>query len=138
MAVKATPATAAANWSSGFSGAGAKYEAGINAVTVAPGQLAANQKNAYVAGVQNNANIWAQKVAAVDLQTWKNAATTTGSQRLQSGATKGAPKMQDFMAKFLPDLTNVVNGLPSRGDFGANMQRFTAYATALHQKKGSY
>jgi len=135
MAVKASAASA---WSSGFSAAGPKYEAGINAVTVAPGQLAANQKNAYVAGVQNNANIWAQKVAAVDLNTWKNAATTTGSQRLQSGATKGAPKMQAFMQNFLPDLTNIVNGLPARGDFGQNMQRFTAYATALHGKKGSY
>lgn len=138
MAVKATAAAAAAAWQSGFSGAAAKYEAGINAVTTAPGQLAAAQKNAYVAGVQNNANIWASKVAAVDLQTWKNAATTTGSQRLQTGAAKGQPKMQAFMTAFLPDLSNIVNGLPARGDFGANMQRFTQYATALHGKKGSY
>lgn len=138
MAVKATAASAASNWSANFAAAGPAYEAGINAVTVAPGQLAANQKNAYVAGVQNNANIWAQKVAAVDLNTWKQAATTTGSQRLQTGAAKGATKMQAFMQNFLPDLTNIVNGLPARGDFGANMQRFTAYATALHQKKGSY
>lgn len=138
MAVKANAATAAQNWQTGFSGAGAAYEAGIDAVTVSPGQLAANQKNAYVAGVQNNANIWAAKVAAVDLQSWKNAAKTTGSQRLQTGAQKGAPKMQAFMQTFLPDLTNIVNGLPARGDFGANMQRFTQFATQLHANKGKY
>lgn len=138
MAVKATPTSAAANWNQGFGAAGPAYEAGIDAVTVAPGQLAANQVNAYVQGVQQNAKIWASKVAAVDINTWKNAAKTTGSQRLASGAAKGQPKVAAFMQAFLPDLTNIVNGLPSRGSFEQNMGRFTAYATALHQKKGSY
>jgi hypothetical protein len=138
MAVKATAASAAEAWSNGFSAAGTKYAAGINAVTVAPGQLAAAQKNAYVANVQASANIWASKVAAVDLNTWKTAATTTGAARLASGATKGAPKMQAFMTNFLPALSTIVGGLPARGTFDQNMQRFQAYATALHQKKGSF
>lgn len=138
MAVKATAADAAQAWSNGFGAAGTKYAAGINAVTVAPGQLAAAQKNAYVANVQASANIWASKVAAVDLQTWKNAATTTGAARLASGATKGAPKMQAFMTNFLPQLSGIVQSLPARGSFDQNLQRFTQYATALHQKKGSF
>jgi hypothetical protein len=138
MAVKATAAAAAEAWQNGFSGAGTKYAAGVNAVTVAPGQLAANQKAAYLSGVQQNANIWAQKVAAVDLNTWKTAATTTGAQRLASGATKGAPKMQAFMQGFLPVLTNVVNGLPARGSFEQNLARFNAFATALHTQKGNF
>lgn len=138
MSVKATPASAAKAWQDGFAAAGQKYTDGVNAVQVAPGQLAAAQKNAYVANVQANAGIWAAKVGAVSLQDWKTAAATTGAARLATGATKGAPKMQTFMNNFLPDLANVVNSLPARGSFEQNLARFSAFATALHAKKGSY
>lgn len=138
MSVKATAASAAEAWSAGFGNASTKYQAGINSVTVAPGQLAANQKGAYLAGVQANANIWAAKVAAVDLGTWKAAATGVGASRLASGAQKGLPKMQQFMGNFLPQLSSIVGSLPARGTFDQNMQRFQSYATALHSKKGSF
>ena len=138
MAVKATATSASQSWQTGFGGAGQKYTDGINAVTVAPGQLAAAQKGAYVQGVQASQDIWAAKVASVDLGTWKNAATTTGAQRLATGATKGAPKVAAFMGKFLPDLKNVVESLPARGSFEQNMQRSMSFAQALHSKKGSY
>jgi hypothetical protein len=138
MSVKATASTAAANWQTGFSGASTKYVAGVNAVTVAPGQLAAANKSGYLSGVQQNADIWASKVAAVDLGTWKNAAATTGAARLATGATKGLPKMQAFMNNFLPVLSGVVSSLPQRGTFEQNMQRSMAFAQQLHQKKGSF
>ena len=138
MSVKATAASAASNWSTNFAAAGPKYEAGINAVTVAPGQLAAAQKNAYVQNVQASANTWAVKVAAVDLNSWKQAATTTGAQRLATGATKGAQKYQAFANNFLPQLSTIVGSLPARGSFEQNMARFTNYATQLHQKKGTF
>jgi hypothetical protein len=138
MAVKATAAAATQSWMSGFSAAGTKYTAGVNAVTVAPGQLAANQKAAYLANVQASANIWAAKTAAVDLNTWKSATTGVGASRLGSGATKGEPKVAAFMQSFLPVLTNIVNGLPSRGTFDQNLARFTSYAQALHAAKGTF
>lgn len=138
FAVKATPASAAEAWQTGFGNSATKYAAGINQVQVAPGQLAASQKAAYVQGVQNNANIWASKVAAVDLATWKASATGVGAQRLASGATKGLPKMQAFMANFLPQLSGVVGSLPPRGSFEQNLARFNSYATALHAKKGQF
>lgn len=136
--VKATPQSAAEAWQTGFGGAATKYEAGINAVTVAPGALAAQQQAAYVAGVQNNAKIWAAKVGAVDLATWKAAATGVGSSRLSSGATKGLPKVQSFMQGFLPALTSIVGSLPNRGTFEQNMARSMSYAQALHARKGSF
>lgn len=138
MAVKATAAEAAQAWAQNFAAAGTKYTAGINSVTVAPGQLAAAQKNLYLQNVQASANTWASKVAAVDLQTWKNAAGTVGAQRLATGATKGTPKMNAFMQNFLPQLTSIVSGLGPRGTFDQNLARFQAYATALHQKKGQF
>lgn len=138
MSVKATAAQAADSWKTGFSGAGTKYTAGVNAVTVAPGQLAAAQKSAYVQGVNENQNIWAAKVGAVSLQDWKNAAATTGAQRLASGAEKGASKFAAFMQNFLPQLSSIVDGLSPRGSFEQNMQRSMSYATALHAKKGQF
>jgi hypothetical protein len=138
VSVKATAAQAAANWGTGFAGASTKYTQGIAAVTVAPGQLAAAQKNAYLANVQASANIWAAKVAAVDLASWKNSASTTGAQRLGSGATKGQPKYQAFANSFIPQLSSVVNSLPARGTFDQNLSRFTAYAQALHALKGNF
>jgi hypothetical protein len=138
VSVKATAAEAAASWGTGFAASGTKYTQGINAVTVAPGQLAASQQAAYLANVQANVAIWASKVAAVSLQSWKTSATTTGSARLGSGATKGQPKYQAFATVFIPQLANIVSGLPARGTFDQNLARFTNYAQQLHALKGSF
>ena len=138
FAVKASAASAAQAWSDGFGAASTKYSAGIDSVTVAPGQLAAAQKNLYVQNVQAAANTWASKVAAVDLNTWKNQAKTVGAQRLATGATKGMPKVQAFMNNFLPVLAGVVGSLGPRGTFEQNIARFTSYAQALHAKKGTF
>lgn len=138
MGVKKTAAQAAANWGTGFAGATQAYTDGINAVQVSPGQLASQQKNAYVAGVQASANDWAAKMAAMDLGAWKAASTGVGAQRLQTGAAKGQQKIQTFFQQFIGDLTQVVGSLPSRGTYEQNMARSRAFADALHAKKGSY
>jgi hypothetical protein len=138
MSVKATASQASDRWQQNFGAAGTRYTEGINAVTVAPGQLAAANKAAYLANVQASANVWASKVSAVQLGEWKAAATGVGAQRLATGATKGAPKVSAFMSKFLPELSSVVGGLQPRGTFDQNLARFTAYAQALHAKKGQF
>ena len=138
MAVKTSAADAAANWETGFAGAATKYAAGIDAVTISPGQLAAQQVNAYVQGVQNSQRIWQAKMAAMDINAWKAAAKGVGAQRLATGATKGKAKMAAFMQQFIPDLANAVNSLPARGTYEQNMARSRAFADALHAKKGSY
>jgi hypothetical protein len=138
MGVKATPQAAAEAWSTGFGGSTAKYTAGINSVTIAPGQLAAAQKALYVQNVTAQADNWAGKVASVSLPDWKAAATGVGAQRLVTGATKGLPKMQSFMQSFLPQLSSIVDGLGPRGSFEQNMQRSMSYASALHTKKGQF
>ena len=59
-------ATAAAQkWASAMAGASASYTAGVQAVTVAPGQKAAAAQANYLAGVQNKVGEWATNVAAV-------------------------------------------------------------------------
>lgn len=138
MAVKKTAAQAAANWGTGFAAAGPAYTDGINAVTVSPGVAASQQVNAYVAGVQASAKTWQAKMAALDVNAWKAAATGVGAQRLATGATKGQAKINTFFQQFMGDLTQAVQSLPSRGTYEQNMARSRAFADALHAKKGTY
>jgi hypothetical protein len=138
MAVTANATDAANNWVTGMSGATAKYTAGVNAVRVAPGQLAAAASGRWAANVAAAQPKFATNVAKVSLSAWQNAAATKGAPRLASGAQAAQPKMQTFMTNFIPALTSVVNSLPAGGTFEANLNRFTSYANALHAQKGNF
>lgn len=138
MGVKVDPTTAAANWATGMGAAGPKYTAGVNAVKVAPGVLAANAAPLWAANVTAAQPKFAKNVAAVSLSEWQNAATTKGAGRLASGATAAQPKMQQFMAKFIPQLASTVNSLPARGTYEQNINRLTTYLNSVHQMKGSF
>jgi hypothetical protein len=101
MAVKTVNAAqAAANWASAMQSATTqqKYAQGIAAVTVSPMQAAATpQAEAkYLAGVQNSISSGrrAAGLSKGSLQSWQQAATTKGAQRLSTGATASLPKMQ--------------------------------------------
>lgn len=138
MAVKANPTDAAQAWVNGMQSAGPKYIAGIEAVKVAPGQLAAAKADFWATQVQNAKSKFAGNVAKVTLQSWQASASTKGAPRLGSGATAAQPKMASFMANFLPKLSTIVAGLPAGGTYEQNKQRFLAYADALHAQAGSF
>lgn len=138
MAVKVSANDALNNWKTGFAGAGPKYTAGVNAVKIAPGQLAANQQDVWAQNTVAAKSRYASKVAAVTLQEWQQKAGTIGAQRLATGADKGATKMGAFLSNFIPKLSGVVDNLPARGTFEQNMQKSYAYAQALHNMKGQF
>ena len=138
MAVKSNPTDAAAAWVTGMSGASTKYIAGVNAVKTAPGTLAAAAAPLWAANVAAAQPKFARNVAAVGLTEWQDKAATKGAPRLASGASAAQPKMAAFMGKFIPQLTNIVNNLPQRGTFEANVNRLNQFVTALHQTKGTY
>ena len=138
MAVKTDPTTAAASWVSGMQSAGPKYTAGVQAVKVAPGQLAANAADTWANNVAMAKPKFAKNVAAVSLSAWVDAAVNKGAGRLGSGATQAQPKMQAFMSKFIPQLSGIVNGLPQRGTFEQNVNRLTSFVTAVHATKGTF
>jgi len=138
MGVKANATDAAASWVTGMSGASTKYIAGVNAVTVAPGTLAAAAAPTWAANVAAAQGKYAKNVGAVTKEAWANAAATKGAPRLASGAQAAQPKMQTFMSKFIPQLTSIVNGLPARGTFESNVNRLTSYVNAVHQTKGTF
>jgi len=116
-------ATVAAEWASRLGQSTAKIEAGIRAVTQAPGAAAARQKNVWVQNVAQSQDKWARNVGRVTLSEWQDAAVTKGVGRIGQGATAAVPKMTAFLQAFLPFQENIVNSLPPRGDLNANIQR---------------
>lgn len=124
---------AAQRWSTGFGAAGAKWAAGIESVTVAPGQLAAAAQPRYLAGVQQNVGKWAANSAAVSLATWKTQSVSKGQARLASGATAGMAKYQAKIGPVLDAIKSITNSLPPRGTVEQNIQRSSQFQMALHQ-----
>lgn len=138
MAVKANASDAAQNWVSAMQNAGTKYTAGVNAVKTAPGAAAAAAAPKWAANVAAAQGKFAANSSAVSLSSWQQDAINKGAPRLATGATNAQPKMQAFMTKFLPNLSNIVGGLPARGSYDQNINRLTSYLNAVHSTKGTY
>ena len=122
-----TPDQVAQTWAQRLGASGDKIRAGVQAVSVAPGQLAARQKAAYVAGVNQSQDKWATRVASVPLATWQSDMLDKGLSRIQSGATSAQPKMAQFMGQLLPFIDAGKGRLPSRGGLDANIARSAAW-----------
>jgi len=62
------------------------------------------------------------------------------SQRYPQGVAASQPKMASVMGKLIPDLQNIVRGLPARGVRGsaANENRVLGLIRGLHQNRGKY
>jgi hypothetical protein len=126
-------AEAAQRWQQGFAAAGPKWAAGIESVTVPPGQLAAAQVNRYVTGVTQNAPKWASRVGGVSLSTWKADSIAKGQGRLATGAQVGMAKYQARIGPVLDAIKSIVGGLPARGTVEQNIQRSAQFQMQLHQ-----
>lgn len=124
------PTTAAANWVAGLQSAGTKITAGINAVTVAPGQAAARQSAVWAQNTAAAKDKYAKNVAAVTLQEWQQAAIQKGVPRIASGAAASQGKMQAAMTQILPQIASIVQALPPRGNTDQNIARAVAYMQA--------
>lgn len=131
------PASIAAAWESGLSGASQKYTDGVNAVTQAPGAAAAAQAGVWAANTQAAQSKFARNVAKVGLSQWQQAAATKGAGRLASGAAAGAPKYAAFIQKFQPFIMNAKAALPKRGSYEQNKARMVAMVDAAHKFSNS-
>jgi hypothetical protein len=138
MAVKANPTDAAQAWVTGMNGAGAKYAAGVQAVKVAPGSVAASRSDLWAQNVANAKAKFAANVAKVTLAAWQDAAVNKGAPRLGTGATQAQAKFATFMGNFLPKLANLVQSLPAGGTYEQNKARWMAYADGLHAQAGQF
>lgn len=128
-------AEAAQKWATALPAAQQRYVDGINAVNVAPGQLAARAANVWAANTAAAQSKFARNSAAVSLQSWQAAATTKGAQRLSSGAQAAQSKVEMVFSKLFPAIQSAVSALPPRGDLEANIARSAAFARAMNKYK---
>lgn len=131
-----TPDQVAAKWSQRLTAAIPDIVAGVNAVTVSPGQQAAAAADTWASNVQNAKSKFARNVAKVDLNTWKTVTAAKDQARIADGATQGQPKMANAMAKLLPYINQQVNSLPARGNLEANIARSAAFIRGMSKFPG--
>lgn len=139
MAVTNVPiATIAQRWATNMAGAGAKMQAGAQALTVAPGQAAARQKAVWVQNVSAAQTRWARNVAAVTLPEWQTDFITKGIPRVATGAEAAKTKFATVLTRIMSAERQIVASLPARGSTQANIQRAVAFMTAMSQKRGTF
>lgn len=133
---RVTPDQAAAKWQQRLSAASAQIQDGVNGVTVAPGAKAAQSADLWLQRVTASRDKWAKNVAAVSLEDWRSKMINVGIPRIAQGAQANQPKVQAFMAKFLPYLDQgvaQVKAMP-KGTLADSIAR----ATAMIQHNAAY
>lgn len=129
-----TPDQAAKNWSTGMANSSQKMIAGINAVTDNPADKAIAAIPRMLQGIQAAAadGRIERGLRTVTLASWKANMLNKGVSRVAGGATSAMPKVQAFMAQFLPYLAQGVASLPARGDYSQNKARAIAMMDYNH------
>ncbi len=130
------PARAAQRWAQQMQNVASKVTEGVSQVVRSPTEAAAARQQAYVDGVQRAAQSgkWARGLRRVSLPQWQQAMIDKGIPRIASGATAAEPKVQQFLAEFLPHVASGVNSLPQRGTLEQN----TARAVAMIQHNAKF
>lgn len=102
MPVRATSAQATAKWLTGISGAQDRMKAGAQAVTTAPGELAAQAADKWLARVTASKAKYIANSRSVTLAQWQNAYINIGLPRVSQGAQDKQAKYTAAMDSFLP------------------------------------
>lgn len=115
----------AQKWSRNAQGASQSFVDGVTAVTVAPGQKAAQNREAYLANIVANVDKWAERVASVPLEEWKATTIAKGRARYGPGVAAAEGNFSQFMTEFLPHLATVQAELENmpRGSLDQNIAR---------------
>lgn len=132
-----TAQQAAANWSASAGRAQTAYQQGVEGYTGDWAGATTSQQAAMLQGVQQavTSGLWAARVNAVGTNGWKQA-TVARIGNYSTGFTAGAAKQAAAITKIIAAESNIVPGLPPRGDFNANLTRMTAFSQAMHALKG--
>lgn len=129
-----TAAQIQAKWLANYQGAQTSMVNGSNAVTTAPGQLAAAQATLWLQRLQASQAKWATKVAAVSLADWKTAYQTLGIPNGMNGANAKQAKYGAFITAYLSFLSSQVPTIKAmpKGTLQAGIARATAMITASY------
>lgn len=121
----------AAKWAQNTGSAVGRYQAGVKAVTVSPGQAAARSADLWLQKVTASKQKFAANAAKVSLADWQNAAAEKGGARLASGVQAAQPTYEQAMGKLLPFIASATSSLPQRGDLEANINRMTSFVRKM-------
>lgn len=135
-----TAAEVAQKWSQRSQAAAADYTAGVERVSVAPGEKAAAAATTWLARLNDPATVakFKRKVSAVDLATWKAAASQYGSARYSQGVAAKEPKMAKALSTLLPFIdagVAQVKRMPN-ATFEDRLQRSRAMQVYMHGYRG--
>lgn len=117
------PQAIAQRWATNLGGSTDKINAGVDAVTVSPGVLAARQVEVWAANTVAAKAKFAQNSQRVTLADWQRKMKEVGVGRISAGAQAAIPDMAAFLTKFLPHVEAGRRALPPRGNLEQNIQR---------------
>ena len=127
-----------AKWQKRTKAAAPEYQAGVNRVTVAPGEKAAQRQDAMLAGVQDaiSSGRWARGVRAVTLEEWKNKAANVGTARIAAGVDAATSKMLPTFEKILTNVRGAQAAISSmpKGDLESNINRAVSYMRYMAER----
>ena len=119
-----------AKWLSRLQQAQQEMTAGVNRVTVAPGQAAASKRQKWINALQDPAtqDKWARNVASVSLSQWQQAMNDYGIARVAQGAQAKQQKFETIMSSLLTYIDQGVNQVKQMDDsnYAAREQRALA------------
>jgi hypothetical protein len=115
------PQAVAQKWQQNLARSGDAVKAGVQQVTVAPGQKAAAnaQKMADAVQASVTSGLYARRVSAIPLGEWQQSMINVGIPRLQTGAQKGLPKMIQYLQVAAPvydEIKNTCANMPNNSD----------------------
>lgn len=120
------PATIAQRWATNLGASTDKIKAGVDAVTVSPGALAARQADVWANNTVASKAKFARNVGRLQLGDWQSSMNNKGINRIAQGATDAVPKMTVFLTSFLPYVESGKRLLPPRGTLEQNINRAAA------------
>ena len=104
MPVRVNSADATAKWLANLSAASDRMKNGAMGVQTAPGVLAANAADKWLAKVTQSKQKFIDRVKSVSLADWQNSYINVGIPRVAQGAQAKQQKVTAFFDQFLPYL----------------------------------
>lgn len=133
--IKSDPSVATQKWVNNLSGSTQAITRGVQAVTQAPGQAAANQADKWIQRVQASAPKWKARVAAVSLSDWQQSMINVGIPRVAQGASAKQGKYQAFATQFFPHLQAGVDAIKQMPSTTLEQNIARATAMIVHNSK---
>ena len=120
------------NWENGVSTGGDKYRQGVQNVDVSPTSLAADQRDAYLQGVQRSVGKWEKGLRSVTKDDWVKATAGNGADAWTASVSKAGSKVAAHASKAIPIYNNLLSTMPPRGaTIDQNLKRVSHFAKGL-------